>query len=94
MGVKGVGNSQEVDMTTSYPANALDTERLNAVLPAAAAAWADGDLTDLELAAVCMAILRHPKIDLSCRETLERFLELDGPLSEGARGPLLSPVAA
>ena len=71
-------------MTTSHPANPLENERLEAALPVVAAAWADGELTDLELAAACMAILRDPNIDLSCRETLERSLQLAQPIPEKA----------
>lgn len=43
--------------------------------PLVASAWKEGELSDLELAAVCLEIMRNPALDLSCRETLDRWLD-------------------
>jgi ribonuclease BN (tRNA processing enzyme) len=48
---------------------------LDAFLPLVASAWKDGELSDLELAAVCLEIIRDPNLDLSCRETLRQRLD-------------------
>jgi len=44
-------------------------------LPLIASAWKEGELSDLELAAVCLEIIRDPTLDLSCRETLQQWLD-------------------
>jgi ribonuclease BN (tRNA processing enzyme) len=48
---------------------------LDAFLPLVASAWKEGELSDLELAAVCLEIIRDPKLDLSCRDTLRQWLD-------------------
>ncbi len=48
---------------------------LDAFLPLVASAWNEGELSDLELAAVCLEIIRDPSLDLSCRETLRQWLD-------------------
>jgi len=45
--------------------------------------WDRGDLTDLEIAAVCMALILEPGIDLTCKEALRHWLDPDRP-STGA----------
>jgi hypothetical protein len=44
-------------------------------LPLIASAWKEGELSDLELAAVCLEIIQDPNLDLSCRETLQQWLD-------------------
>lgn len=61
-------------MTTSNTPTARNTD-LDAFLPLVASAWSEGDLSDLELAAVCLEIMRDPNLDLSCRETLRQWLD-------------------
>jgi hypothetical protein len=58
--------------TTNTPA--AHNEDLDAFLPLVASAWNEGELSDLELAAVCLEIIRDPSLDLSCRETLRQWL--------------------
>lgn len=43
-------------------------------MPLVASAWKEGELSDLELAAVCLEIIRDPDLDLGCRETLQQWL--------------------
>ncbi len=62
---------------------AIDTKpshdpRLDAFRPLVASAWKDGELSDLELAAVCLEIMRDPTLDLSCREALNAWLGSPG----------------
>ena len=59
--------------TTSTPA--ARNADLDAFLPLVASAWNEGELSDLELAAVCLEIIRDPNLDLSCRETLRQWLD-------------------
>lgn len=66
-------------MTDSELTEALDDERLAPFLPLISEVWSDGELTDLEIAAVCMAVIQHPGTDLSCRSALERWLDPDNP---------------
>ena len=40
-----------------------------------ASAWKEGELSDLALSAVCLEIIRDPSLDLSCRETLQQWLD-------------------
>jgi len=44
-------------------------------LPLIASAWKEGELSDLQLAAVCLEIIQDPTLDLSCRETLQQWLD-------------------
>jgi hypothetical protein len=44
-------------------------------LPLIASAWKEGELSDLELAAVCLEIIQDPNLDLSCRDTLQQWLD-------------------
>jgi len=60
-------------------ADTLHDERLVPFLPMLSAVWADGHLTDLEIAAVCMALTRRPEIDLSCKEALQHWLDPANP---------------
>jgi len=66
-------------MKTLTLADTLDDERLAPFLPMLSAAWADGELTDIEIAAVCMELTRRPEIDLSCKEALQHWLDPDNP---------------
>jgi hypothetical protein len=66
-------SDKEIDMTTTNtPAN--HNADLDAFLPLVASAWNEGELSDLELAAVCLEIIRDPSLDLSCRDTLRQWL--------------------
>jgi hypothetical protein len=47
---------------------------LDAFRPLVASAWKEGELSDLELAAVCLEIMRDPTLDLSCRDALNGWL--------------------
>jgi hypothetical protein len=40
-----------------------------------ASAWKEGELSDVELAAVCLEIIQDPNLGLSCRETLQQWLD-------------------
>ncbi len=40
-----------------------------------ASAWDEGEISDLALATVCLEIIRDPHLDLSCRETLQQWLD-------------------
>lgn len=66
-------------MTSHELADTLDDRRLDPLLPLIEAVWRDGDLTDLEIAAVCMAVVRHPHLGLSCREALGAWLDPGHP---------------
>jgi len=66
-------------MKTLTLADTLNDERLAPFLPMLSAVWADGELTDLEIAAVCMELTRRPEIDLSCKEALQHWLDPDNP---------------
>ncbi len=61
-------------MTTTNTHTAGNAD-LDAFLPLVASAWSEGELSDLELAAVCLEIIRDPSLDLSCRETLRQWLD-------------------
>ena len=61
-------------MTTTNTPAARNAD-LDAFLPLVASAWNEGELSDLELAAVCLEIIRDPNLDLSCRETLRQWLD-------------------
>jgi hypothetical protein len=60
-------------MTTANTHNHHNAD-LDSFLPLVASAWDEGELSDLELAAVCLEIIRDPSLDLSCRETLRQWL--------------------
>jgi hypothetical protein len=62
-------------MTTLELAETLNDERLAPFLPLIESVWADGDPTDLEIAAVCMEVIQRPGIDLSCKEALQHWLD-------------------
>jgi hypothetical protein len=62
-------------MTTLELTKTLDDERLSPFLPLISEVWEDGTLTDLEIAAVCMALIRHPHTDLSCNSALQGWLD-------------------
>ncbi len=71
-------------MTTLELAEALNDERLAPFLPLIESVWADGDLTDLEIAAVCMEVIQRPDLDLSCKEALQHWLDpAQPPTTEG-----------
>jgi len=65
---------RRIEMTTTSLDTNHDTN-LDGFLPLVASAWKEGELTDLELAAVCLEIIRNPDLDLSCRETLQAWLD-------------------
>ena len=48
---------------------------LGALRPLIASAWKEGELSDLALSAVCLEIIRDPNLYLSCRETLQLWLD-------------------
>lgn len=57
----------------------LQTHGADTVLPLLEAVWGDGRLTDLEIAAICMAIVRHPHRGLTCREALGTWIDPGDP---------------
>jgi hypothetical protein len=61
-------------MTTTNTPTVRNAD-LDVFLPLVASAWNEGELSDLELAAVCLEIMRDPSLDLSCRETLRQWLD-------------------
>jgi len=69
-------------MTTSSGTRTPDDQSLAALLPLIASSWESGDLTDVEIAAVCMALIRDPGIDVSCKEALQRSLEAYSPVAQ------------
>ncbi|MFO7549728.1 MAG: hypothetical protein R6X29_12790 [Acidimicrobiia bacterium] len=81
-------------MTTTELARSLADERLAPFLPLIAEAWEDGDPTDLEIAAICLAVLRKPGIDLTCREALESWLDPTRPPAAGDLAVLRAHLAA
>jgi hypothetical protein len=76
-------------MIGTEPPRSLADERLDPLIPVISE---NGGLTDLELAAVCLAILLTPGIDLTCREALERWLDSTHPPPVGEL--LLASVGA
>ena len=68
-------------MKTLNLADTLKDERLAPFLPLIASVWDDGQLSDLEIAAVCMAVIQNPDIDLTCKEALEQWLDPHHPPS-------------
>ncbi len=66
-------------MTTLKLTRTLGDERLAPFLPLIDSVWKDGDVTDLQIAAVCLALLRTPGIDVSCKEALEHWLDPEHP---------------
>ena len=68
-------------MKTLNLADTLDDERLVPFLPLIASVWEDGELSDIEIAAVCMAVIQNPEVDLTCKEALERWLDPSNPPS-------------
>jgi hypothetical protein len=57
--------------TNTHTHHNADNDRF---LPLIASAWKEGELSDLELASVCLEIIQDPNLDLSCRETLQQWL--------------------
>jgi hypothetical protein len=68
-------------MKTLNLTGTLDDERLAPLLPLVASVWEDGELSDLEIAAVCMAVIQNPEVDLSCKEALRHWLDPNHPPS-------------
>ena len=68
-------------MKTLNLAATLKDERLAPFLPLVVSVWEDGELSDLEIAAVCLAVIQDPDVDLSCREALEQRLDPNHPPS-------------
>ena len=66
-------------MMTTERTEILNDERLAPVLSLIDEAWADGELTDTEIAAVCMALIRRSPTEISCRETLRSWLDREQP---------------
>lgn len=60
-------------MSTTAPTTDHHTDR-DAIRILVATAWKDRGLSDLELAAVCLEIMRDPTSDLSCRDALRGWL--------------------
>lgn len=59
----------------------LEDERLAPFLPLIASVWEGGEPSDIEIAAVCMAVIQDPRVDLTCREALESWLDPRHPPS-------------
>jgi hypothetical protein len=66
-------------MKTLNLSDTLDDERLAPFLPLIVSVWEDGELSDIEIAAVCMAVIQDPGVDLTCKEALERWLDPNHP---------------
>ena len=66
-------------MTTAQHTAPLDKDR-NATFMMASL-WEDGSLSDLEIAAVCLAIVSDPRHDMTCKEALRHWLEQNQPIS-------------
>ena len=60
---------------TATDTNTENHADLDAFRPLVASAWKEGELSDLELAAVCLEIMRDPSLDLSCRDALKGWLD-------------------
>ena len=60
---------------TATDTNIDNNTDLDAFRPLVASAWKEGELSDLELAAVCLEIMRDPSLDLSCRDALKGWLD-------------------
>lgn len=58
--------------TNTHIENTADMGALRLLI---ASAWKKGELSDLALSAVCLEIIRDPNLDLSCRETLQHWLD-------------------
>lgn len=58
--------------TNTHTHDNADNDRFLTLI---ASAWKDGELSDLQLAAVCLEIIQDPNLDLSCRETLQKWLD-------------------
>jgi hypothetical protein len=65
---------KEVNMTES-DTNTANQADLDAFRPLVASAWKEGELSELELAAVCLEIMRDPTSDLSCRDALNAWFD-------------------
>jgi hypothetical protein len=81
-------------MKTLNLSDTLKDERLAPFLPLVAAVWEDGELSDLEIAAVCMAIIQDPEVDLSCKEALQHWLDPNHPPSADDLHALNSQIAS
>ncbi len=75
-------------MTTVELEESLNDERLADVLPLIARAWADGSPTDLDIAAICMEIIRNQSIGISCRQALHHWFDQTRPPSPTDLGEL------
>jgi len=67
----------------------LDDPTLTAFLPMIYVAWADGDLGDDEVSAICSQMSADPAIEGSCREVLSGWLNPDQPPSASELNALL-----
>ncbi len=70
-------------MTTLERTETLNDESLAPFLPLIESVWENGDLTDLEIAAVCMEVIQSPGVDLSCKEALQHWLDPAHPPTPG-----------
>lgn len=68
-------------MKTLNLVETLNDKRLIPFPPLIASVWEDGELNDLEIAAVCMAVIQDPAVDLTCKEALEHWLDPNHPPS-------------
>ena len=80
-------------MKTLNLADTLDDARLAPFLPLVVSVWEDGELSDLEIAAVCMAVIQNPKVDLTCKEAMERWLDPNHPPSANDLDALRDHIA-
>jgi hypothetical protein len=62
-------------VTNTYLTTAIAGERPAHALHSKATKSDYGGLTDLEIAALCMAVLREPNIDVSCKEAVNRAVD-------------------
>ena len=55
-----------------------DDDRLVPILERITDSWRGRQVTDLDLAAACMDLLRHPDIAVDCRAALGRWIPAEG----------------
>lgn len=81
-------------MTAPDLIETLTDERLAPLLPLVDAVWDNGTPSDIEIAAVCMAVLRIQGIDLTCKEALRHWLDPENPPSSQDLAALHAHVTA
>jgi len=80
-------------MKTLSLADTLEDQRLAPLLPLVASVWDDGEPSDIEIAAVCLAVIQNSELDLSCKEALQRWLDPSQPPSADDLDALRARIA-